>query len=248
MKVHLDMKPEFVVIISADIEWQATLKFYSMPAIINSPLGDWFRLPYKDGNELVKPIIILHGGWGKVAAASSCQYIIDHWKPQLLINLGTCGGFEGEIEIGETILVEKTIIYDIYEQMGDAEEHIKHYSTEIDTSWLVEPCPIDIKRKLLLSGDRDLFCKDISALKTKYGAIAADWESGAIAWVANKNRTPCLILRGVSDLVSEMSGQAYNGNIDLFYRNTDMIMNKLLKSLPEWLHKYSSYLQNSTKR
>jgi len=241
------MKPEFVVLISADIEWQTVLKFYSMPTIIKSPLGDWFRFSYIDGNELVKQVIIMHGGWGKVAAASSCQYIIDHWKPQLLINLGTCGGFEGEIKIGEIILVEKTIIYDIYEQMGDAEEHINHYSTEINTSWLVEPYPIDIKRELLLSGDRDLFCKDISALKTKYSAIAGDWESGAIAWVAHKNRTPCLILRGVSDLVSERNGQAYNGNIDIFYRNTDMIMNKLLISLPEWLHKYSAYFGNVSK-
>jgi adenosylhomocysteine nucleosidase len=242
------MKPEFIVLISADIEWQAVLKFYSMPVIRNSPLGDWFSFSYVDSNKLVKPVIIMHGGWGKVAAASSCQYIIDRWKPHLLINLGTCGGFEGETTIGEIILVEKTIVYDIYEQMGDAEEHINHYSTEIDTSWLVEPYPIDIKRSVLVSGDMDLFCKDVSALKTKYGAIAGDWESGAIAWVANKNRIPCLILRGVSDLVSEISGQAYNGNIDLFYRNTEMIMSKLLTSLPEWMHKYSAYLQYASKR
>ena len=91
----------------------------------------------------------------------------------------------------------------------------------------------------MLSGDRDLFCKDINALKQKYGAIAGDWESGSIAWVANKNQTPCLILRGVSDLVGENSGQAYDGNIDLFYRNTQVVMNELLKSLPEWLFKYS---------
>jgi adenosylhomocysteine nucleosidase len=242
------MKQDFVVLISADIEWQSVLKYYSVPVIRNSPLGDWFRFSYKNSHELLISVIFMHGGWGKVAAASSCQYIIDRWKPRLLVNFGTCGGFEGEIMIGEIILVEKTIIYDIYEQMGEAEEYINHYSTEIDTTWLVEPYPIDIKRKLLLSGDRDLFCKDISALKAKYDAIAGDWESGAIAWVANKNRTPCLILRGVSDLVSEISGQAYNGNIDVFYRNTDRVMNKLLTSLPKWLYKYSAYLRNAAKR
>jgi adenosylhomocysteine nucleosidase len=241
------MKSDFVVLISADIEWQVVLNIFSMPDVKATPVGDWFEYSYIGYDELVKPVIFMHGGWGKVAAASSSQYVIDNWRPELLVNLGTCGGFEGEIEIGEIVLAEKTIIYDIYEQMGDAEEHINHYSTKLDNSWLIEPLPLDIKRKLLLSGDRDLFCKDIVELNAKYGAIAGDWESGAIAWVANKNQTPCLILRGVSDLVGEMSGQAYNGNIDLFYRNTHLILQKLIKSLPKWLCKYSTYLRGDVR-
>ncbi|RPI83169.1 MAG: hypothetical protein EHM41_16570 [Chloroflexi bacterium] len=45
---------------------------------------------------------------GKISAAASTQYIIDRWNPDLLINLGTCGGFEGCIERGAVVLVEKT--------------------------------------------------------------------------------------------------------------------------------------------
>lgn len=156
----------------------------------------------------------------------------------MIINLGTCGGFEGEIDKEEIILVEKTIIYDIFEQMGDPTEHIKHFSTEIDTSWLNPPLPLQVKRTLLVSGDRDLFCDDIPSLKTKYGAIAGDWESGAIAWVANKYHTRCLILRGVTDLVGETGGEAYDGNVSYYYENTDLIMKKLIESLPLWLSKY----------
>jgi hypothetical protein len=40
------------------------------------------------------------------------------------------------------ILVNETIIYDIYEQMGDSLEAIKHYSTQIDNSWIKMPFPI----------------------------------------------------------------------------------------------------------
>ncbi len=172
-----------------------------------------------------------------MAAAGSAQYVISRWHPKLIINLGTCGGFQGEINRGEIILVEKTIIYDIFEQMGDPEEHIRHYQTEIDNSWISEPYPIKVVRSLLVSGDRDLFCGDLPELKSKYRAIAGDWESGAIAWVAAKNQTQCLILRGVTDLVSEKNGEAYDGNVGYFYENTKLIMKKLVESLPGWLLK-----------
>jgi adenosylhomocysteine nucleosidase len=181
--------------------------------------------------------VFINGGWGKVAAAASTQYAINQWHPKMLINLGTCGGFKGEINQGEIILVEKTLIYDIFEQMGDPEEHIKYYVTEIDTSWLNDPLPLQVVRTLLISADQDLVCEEIPLLKSKYGAIAGDWESGAIAWVASRNQTQCLILRGVTDLVGENGGEAYAGNVSYYYENTELVIKKLIESLPKWLLK-----------
>lgn len=173
-----------------------------------------------------------------MAAAASTQFTIDEWHPRLIVNLGTCGGFEKEISRGEIILVEKTIIYDIYEQMGDPDEHIQYYATDLDITWITQPYPIPVIRSVLVSGDRDLFSDDIPMLKAKYGARAGDWESGAIAWVSGKNHTPCLILRGVTDLVGGQGGEAYEGNVSNYYKNTDIVMKKLLNSLPGWLLKY----------
>jgi adenosylhomocysteine nucleosidase len=64
--------------------------------------------------------------------------------------------------------------------------------------------------------------------------IAGDWESGAIAWVAARNRTRCLILRAVSDLVSAQRGEVY-GNLELFQARTKEVMKKLVGSLPGWI-------------
>ena len=68
----------------------------------------------------------------------------------------------------------------------------------------------------------------------QYGAVAADWESGAIAWVARKNNVRCLILRGVTDLVGGQGGEAY-GNIALFHERTKDVMKALNEQLPDWL-------------
>ena len=225
--------------ISANAEWRVVRNYFLKCNVHSSPFGEWFTHNYTGVLDHVEPIVFMHGGWGKVAAAASTQYAIDHWLPRIIINLGTCGGFDGDISRGEIILADKTIIYDIYEQMGDPEEHIKHYTTEIDNGWISKPYPIPVRQALLVSADRVLFTTEIPNLKSKYGAIAGDWESGAIAWVTKKNHTMCLILRGVTDLVGGNWGEAYNGNINIFYENAEGIMKILLDSLPEWILNYS---------
>jgi adenosylhomocysteine nucleosidase len=228
-------KFRFVILISADAEWKVVLEYYKNIQLQSSPYGDWFSAQYPGMLDQEEPVILFHGGWGKVAAAGSTQYVIDRWQPDLIVNIGTCGGFEGLIEREAIILAEKTIIYDIYEQMGDPDEHLAFYSTVIDLSWIEGPLPIAVQRGLLVSGDRDLMCDELDYLKSKYRATAGDWESGAIAWVAQRNHVDCLILRGVTDLVSEKGGEAYNGQITYFYANTQKVMRRLLDSIPQWL-------------
>lgn len=191
------------------------------------------------------PVRFIHGGWGKIAAAASTQFIISNYSPDLIINLGTCGGFEGEIERGVILVVTQTLVYDILEQMGDYDEHIAHYSTTIDLSWMGDhKLPDQYQTGFLVSGDRDLLVEDIPWLKTQFGAYAGDWESAAIAWVAKRNSIPVLILRAVSDLVGPKGGEAY-GNIEVFQNNTRVIMARLVADLPFWLKCAIPALENN---
>ena len=219
--------PRVIVLVSANAEWRAVKEILDPPRVQTTPMGETF---------VDRGVTWFHGGWGKISAAATTQYVIDRYQPDLLVNLGTCGGFEGRIERGTLILVERTIIYDILEQMSDPQDAIDHYSTDLDLSWLAEPLPGNVQRGLLVSADRDLLPADIPMLVDKYGAMAADWESGAIAWVARKNSLKCLILRGVTDLVGVHGGEAYN-NIQVFQENTTAIMKVLISSLPDWLTK-----------
>ena len=77
-----------VVMISATVEWRVLRTFYPDAQTLPSPFGEWFVIDLEMG-ERVEPVLFFHGGWGKIAAAASAQYVIDHWSPTLLINLGT---------------------------------------------------------------------------------------------------------------------------------------------------------------
>ena len=232
----------FVVVISANAEWRVVRDSFPDADLRPSPFGHWFVVDLDVGGQ-TEAVLFFHGGWGKIAAAASTQYAIDRWAPELLINLGTCGGFEGEIERGTVILVERTVVYDIVEQMSDPQAVIAHYTTDLDLAWLAEPYPQQVRRTLLVSGDRDLLVEEIPRLKAEFGAVAGDWESGSIAWVAARNNTPCLILRGVTDLVGQGGGEAYDGNVHVFVEGTGKIMRRLVRSLPAWIARARDRMQ-----
>ena len=108
-----------------------------------------------------------------------------------------------------------------------------YYASDLDLSWLPGAYPYPVRRGILASADSDLPPEKIAQLKAQ-GAIAADWESAALAWVAHKNGVRLLILRAVSDLVSEQGGEAYD-NIALYKERTKRIMRRLLEQLPDWV-------------
>jgi adenosylhomocysteine nucleosidase len=227
-----------VVLVSANAEWKVVRARYASAAVSTTPFGEWFTLEVPVSGRS-RRVVFFHGGWGKIAAAGSTQYAALRWKPGLLVNLGTCGGFEGAVRKGEVLLVDKTIVYDIVEMMGDSAEAIAEYTTPIDVAWAGSSLPEGVRRGLLLSADRDIQVGDISRLRSAYGAVAADWESGAIAWVARANGVPVLILRGVTDLVGTGGGEAY-GNIGVFEEGTRAVMNRLMDELPSWLARWEA--------
>jgi len=228
-------KCRIAVIISANSEWKVVKEFYPKENYNSSPWGDYFFKDFKINNVNEK-ILFFHGGWGKVAAAGSAQYVISTYQPEYLINIGTCGGFEGSIKKYEVVLVDKTIIYDIIEAMGDSKEAINDYSINLDLNWLKLPYPSKVIKTVMVSADKDLIPAEIESLKNNYNAIAGDWETGAIAYTVSKNKKKLLILRGVSDLVSNTKGEAY-GKEHIFINGTDVVMKNLLITLPLWLEK-----------
>jgi adenosylhomocysteine nucleosidase len=217
-----------VILISAITEWLAVKEILTPGQTQATPYGERFAATLQD-----KEVTFFHAGWGKAASAGAMQYVIDYYSPDLTVNLGTCGGFDGEVALEEVVLVERTFVYDIVELMGDFGAVPDYYASNLDLSWLPAPYPYPVRRGTLASADSDLPPERIPQLKAQ-GAIAADWESAALAWVAQKNGARLLILRAVSDLVSEEGGEAYN-NIGLFKERTQGIMRRLIEQLPVWV-------------
>ena len=218
---------KIAIIISAIAEWNGVKPLFPEAKILHFPFGECFDAVMDN-----RQMTFFHSGWGKIASAGAMQYVIDKHSPDLIVNLGTCGGFEGVVRRGDVILVERTLVYDIVELMWDLDIS-NYYASSLDLGWLSEPHPSPTRRGLIASADSNLLPEKISFLKSK-GAVAADWESAALAWVARRNNARLMILRGVSDMVSEDGGEAYN-NIEIFNERAKEIMRQLIAQLPAWL-------------
>jgi adenosylhomocysteine nucleosidase len=224
-----------VIVISAFGEWEAVKGLFPDVRLDQYLYGECFEVSLHD-----YALTFFHAGWGKTASAGALQYILDHHSPDLVINLGTCGGFAGAANRGDIILVERTLIYDIVELM-DSADVTDYYASALDLSWIAHPDPFLVRRGLIASADSDLLPEKIPLLKA-HGALAADWESASLAWVAQKNHARLLILRGVSDIVNKEGGEVYD-QLEVFNDRAKEIMQLLVNQLPEWINKALSGAQ-----
>lgn len=219
---------KIAVVISANAEWEGIKPLFPDALLEHYPYGECFQSTIED-----QFISFFHTGWGKTASAGALQHILDRYIPDLVINLGTCGGLAGVTERDDLILVERTFMYDILELM-ETTDVTEYYASTLDLSWLALPEPYPTRRGLIASADSDLLPEKIPFLKSQ-GALAADWESASLAWVAQKNNVRLLILRVVSDIVSENAGEVY-GDYESYKDRTKEIMQRLVTQLPGWLN------------
>lgn len=225
---------EAVVLIAADAEWQVVRaeEHYRACRIGAGPF-EWFRCHGQ-------PVVFVRSGCGKIGAAAAVQHAIDRWAPRLVLNLGTCGGFEpADVTEGEVILASRTIVYDMVERSGGQCRMEQRFTTDLRYPWLKPPYPGSARVETIVSADQDVNPEQVALLHARFGAVAGDWESAAVAHVAKTvNGVDCLILRVVSDLVSPNGGTIYGqgeGASKLFDQHVRKVFPPLLETLPDWL-------------
>lgn len=218
-----------VALISATAEWKIIVAQLPEAPVHDTPFGQY--LTHRMAGE---DVVFFHGGYGKISAAGSTQYAVDRWRPKLLVNLGTCGGF-GERKVGDVMLASETFVYDIVELMGSADEAIEDYHTRLDTRRWPARLADRVIAAPLVSADRDLDPASVPALQARFRTSVGDWESGAIAWVAARNRVPVIILRGVTDVIDATGhNDTYNALAE-WQRRSTAVMHSLVSLLGEAL-------------
>jgi len=232
--MKLNQSRQIVIIISANSEWKALVNILSpsKESILYSPYGQYFVANNNFKDTIPFELLFFQGGWGKIDAAASAQWVIKEINPQIVFNLGTAGGFLNRANVGEIIYVTRTIIYDIVERMGSMEEALNYYTTELDTMpkslvGYATPSP-------MISADQDIDPQNINKLMQSFDAVAADWESGSIAHICKKNGIKIIILKIISDVVDHSGSRTYE-NLKDFERKAESLMPNLLKILEKYL-------------
>lgn len=221
---------DVVVQISARREWHSSLSPSGSDAeCYPTPMGSW--VPCEVGPESALTAVAHYSGTGKVNAASATQYAIMTWRPRLLVLLGTCGSMQPSLTPPDLILVTRTLVYDITCPSSKVNQaKMAELTTDLHPSWSFEGSPYPVHRGPVATGDGDPTPDQGAQLRDRHQVLAVDWETGAVAKVCEWNQVPCLVLRGVSDMVAADASTQLGD----YRTNTPRVMARLWETL-RWL-------------
>lgn len=212
-------------------EWRALKKIFYIKdhQVRTQPYGEYFISPLEGFN-----CFFYFSRRTKTRAAGACQYAISNWKPKIVINLGTCAAVKSDIRIGDLILADKTIQFDCYDRLSpNPTEVLELMSTQINYDWLKwNPYREDFHKGLIATADQDLTAENLVYLH-EIGALATDWESGAITKISELNLIPAMVLRAVVDVPLKLENP--EDHYRSFQINTPIMIEKLLSVLPDIL-------------
>lgn len=138
---------------------------------------------------------------GTQAATLSTFVAIEFVQPDLIINVGTAGGFRDHgLEIGEVVLAQGKVYFhdrripiDKFREYGLGSYPLANQSDMIRA--------LGIKAGILSTGNAFDYSKKDQLIMDQIGASIKDMEGAAIAWVCEISKMPLIILKGVTDFV-----------------------------------------------
>lgn len=189
-----------------------------------------------------RKVVLVEAGVGKVNAARVTQIIIDKFKIKQIINVGSAGTVNDELEIGDIVIGKKLIQHDFdITAFGHPKGYISNIGryVEIDKKLYtiiqskiskIAKDKFKIKIGTIVSGD--IFCTDIkmkNKIREKFDADAVEMEGAAIAPVCKLDNVPCLVIRSISDNPNGKNQITFDEYLKIASKRCAIIINELLK-------------------
>lgn len=198
-----------------------------------------YELEFTLGTIHSKNVVLVKCGVGKVNAARTTQILIDNFDLEYVINVGTAGGLNENIEIGDVVIAEKLVQHDFDITAGGHEKgYISHVGKYFNcdenlvkrSKEIIDNMNEDFNAIIGLIATGDIFVQDISIkdrIKEEFNADCTEMEGAAIAQVCTLDNIPFIVIRSISDKPNgnnsvdfekflELACERYSKFIDIF--------------------------------
>ncbi len=205
---------------------------------------DIFNLKFFIGKIHDKDCVIVKCGVGKVNAARTTQILIDNFDMNCIINVGSAGGINPELNIGDIVVADRLVQYDFdisgvgdYE-LGEICDLGKYIKTDKDLLETILKIPneldnINLKIGTIASADR--FAKDPNdapRIRKEFGnAECVEMEGAAIAQVCFLDNIPFLVIRGISDVANGNNKMDFHEYLKMASKQCAIILDKFIKKI-----------------
>ncbi len=163
---------------------------------------------------------------GTVPAAMLAEVLISHFRPVLMMNTGTAGGFESRnAHIGQVYLgYPKAAFHSRRIAIPEFEAYASgNYPTaEISTMNRV----FNYELSNVSTGDALDYSKEDALMMSKNNALVKEMEAAAIAWVCEHHRIPLMPVKVITDFVDHPIDTAVQ-----FFQNYEKAVQELKKAV-----------------
>lgn len=189
------------------------------------------------------PVVLVQSGIGKVASALATALLIQQFTPAAVINTGSAGGFDPELNVGDVVISTEVRHHDVdvtafgYE-MGQV--------PQMPAAFVAHPKLIDAaeqsiaklgychtKKGLIATGD-SFICDPsrIATIRQQFPAmLAVEMEGAAIAQVCHMLNTPFVVIRSLSDIAGKESPQSFEAYLEVASKHSSAMVLELLQRL-----------------
>ncbi len=212
-------------------------------ALTNSEVITIANTEFTTGTYDDKEVVLLKSGIGKVNAAMGTSILLYEFKPDVVINTGSAGGYDQNLEVGAVVISDEVRHHDVdvtvfnYE-MGQVPQMPPAFISDERLMSLAKEAVTEIGSHqydigLICSGDS--FMNDPDRVEFVRGHFpemkAVEMEAAAVAQVCYQFGTPFVVIRALSDIAGKESNISFDEFLPVAAKHSTEIVLKTITKL-----------------
>ena len=186
-------------------------------------------------------IVLVKSGVGKVNAARTTQILINNFNVDAIINVGSAGSANDELDIGDIVIGRKLVQHDFdATAFGRPKGYISNIGLYVESdNKLIEKMKQTIsnfqdkefKIKIGTIASGDIFCTETKMkekIKSKFNADAIEMEGASIAQVCKLDNVPFIVIRSISDSPNGNNNITFDQFLEKASKRCAVIIEKFL--------------------
>jgi len=189
-------------------------------------------------------VVLSQSGIGKVNAAVGTTLLIDRYQPDYVINTGSAGGFDKNLEVGDVVISTEIRHHDVD---VTAFEYEYGQVPQMPPAFIPDPFLVDmaesaakagfgsghVTKGLIATGDS--FLSDpvrVAFIKEQFPALkAGEMEAAAIAQVCHQFAVPFVIIRSLSDIAGKDANISFDQFLETAAKNSAEFIISMVREL-----------------
>ncbi|ANU16983.1 5'-methylthioadenosine/S-adenosylhomocysteine nucleosidase [Planococcus maritimus] len=211
--------------------------------LANTSVREIANSEFTTGTYKGQELILLKSGIGKVNAAMTTTILMQEFKPDLVLNIGSAGGFDEELEVGAVVISDEVRHHDVdatvfgYE-LGQVPQMPAAYIANKELVELAVQAVDDIgehQHAVGLIATGDSFMSDperVALVKQQFPAMkAAEMEAAAVAQVCFQYDTAFVVIRALSDIAGKESSVSFDEFLPVAAKHSTEIVLRVIEKM-----------------